>query len=228
MACILVSGKVEECYRRVRDIVNVGHFVHCKIRKTEYQPFEYVSDDYYNWRDRVTHVEIIILRELGFHVQPKHATGLLLNYLQSLDLIDLPKSSISQSSYNYLNDAYILHVFFSFLLFIFRLRGSLYILHDPATLACASIDLACEDHSMELPKEDSDWFLVFDVKNEDLTSCKSQIRRLYLEKIDHLLPLIPLELSVFSETILTRQKQGETERERETEREGNNKDERNE
>lgn len=116
MACILVSGKVEECYRRVRDIVNVGHFIHCKIRKIPHNPFEYVSDDYYNWRDRVTNVEIVILRELGFHVQPKHATSLFLNYLQSLDLlnknsndskipIETSTPSISQVSFNYLNDS---------------------------------------------------------------------------------------------------------------------------
>lgn len=45
MACTLIAGKVEECYRRVRDIVNVYYWL---AQRMQGQPsakiMDYVSD----------------------------------------------------------------------------------------------------------------------------------------------------------------------------------------
>jgi hypothetical protein len=83
MAALFVAGKVEECYRRARDVVNVFHWLHGRMRSGKGPSrLPYICDEYYRWRDRLTSAEMVLLSELGFHVQPagKESVLLLISY----------------------------------------------------------------------------------------------------------------------------------------------------
>ena len=174
MACTFIAGKVEECYRRVRDIVNIFYWLHqdiCGVKTPSI--LGYISNEYYRWRDQVTTVERLVLRALGFYVQPRHPTGLLVNYLNALEVVD-PR--LAQRAVNYVNDA----------------GGSVvYICHQPNVVACAAIRLAAKDFQMELPK-DPEWFRVFDVEEKELAKCCELICSVYTFKLDPTLSLTRL------------------------------------
>jgi hypothetical protein len=84
MACVYIAGKVEECPRRARDVVNAFYHLYCKVRNMPLKPMPYVCDIYYIWRDRLITAESIVLRDLGFRVQPELPVGLLISYLKIL------------------------------------------------------------------------------------------------------------------------------------------------
>lgn len=162
MGCTLVAGKVEECSRRVRDIVNTFHWLLQDVRSVSPKcMMDYIADEYYMWRDRITTVEMHILRDLGFHVQPRQPVGLLANYLNALELSDDPR--LSQRAINYINDG---------------MRGVVAVCHQPHVIACAAIELAAEDLKVELPEEPR-WYRVFDVERKDLEEASRLIKIVY-------------------------------------------------
>lgn len=169
MACILIASKVEECSRRVRDIVNIFHWLWSSIRnRLPYRMMEYVGEEYYKWRDRVTSLELVILRELGFHVQPDQPVGLLINYLNALEMSSDVR--VAQRALNYLNDG---------------LRTVVYLCYPPPVIACAAISLAADDFAVEMPEGEPHWWIVFDVHNlEQLQQAKNIIRSAYSYKVD--------------------------------------------
>ena len=127
---------------------------------------------------------MIVLRELGFHVQPCHPVGLLLSYLQALEITVFDPLT-AQRALNYMNDS---------------LRSVVHVRFQPNAIACAAIALAARDASIELPADPA-WFLVFDVCKEDYDSCRAAIKGLYEIRLDLDMPLVPAELAIFSETI---------------------------
>lgn len=177
MACAFIAGKIEECHRRARDIVNVFHWLLNRLLypNQKYKLLGYVSDEYYQWRDRVTEMEMIILRELGFMVQPHHPISLIANYLKALE-IDNPK--IAQRTINYANDSF---------------RSVACVCYQPPVLACAALTLAAIDFSLPLPM-DLPWFEIFEVSNSQLQHCIDLIKEVYT---------IPLDVSLFKTEGLT-------------------------
>jgi cyclin L len=195
MACVFVAGKVEECIRRARDIVNVFHHLYCVIRKLPAHPIDYVGDTYYVWRDRLCTTEAILLRELGFHVQPASPVGLLISYMKILEIADQKDDQfpeLPQMALNFLNDA---------------LKTQSYILFQPRVLAVSSIALALEKLGLThrlLPPPESlkhPWFTLFDVNETELAACMKLIMPVYNRELDVLLPLTKEELAIFTDSI---------------------------
>lgn len=194
MASVFVAGKVEECIRRARDIVNVFHHLYCLIRNLPAHPIPYVGDIYYVWRDRLCTQETLLLRELGFHVQPALPVGLLLSYLKILEM----DGDVSQSALNYLNDG---------------LKSNAYILFQPRVLATTAISLALDRHHLRLPDHHTNgttssshfithpWYSLFDVNQLELEECRRTIMSVYYRELDTLLPLTKEELAIFSDSI---------------------------
>lgn len=181
MACILIAGKVEECSRRVREIVNIFHWLWSSIRnQLPYRMMEYVGEEYYKWRDRVTTLELVILSELGFHVQPDQPVGLLINYLNALEMSSDVR--VAQRALNYLNDG---------------LRTVVYLCYPSPVIACAAISLAADDFGVEVPEGEPHWWVVFDVHSmKQLQQAKNVIRSAYSYKVDFTgVPLTREELS---------------------------------
>ncbi len=71
MASIFLSSKIEECPRRIRDVMNVFH--HIKLVRTGkiIKPMP-VDSNYYDTKNQVIKAERRILKELGFCVHVKH------------------------------------------------------------------------------------------------------------------------------------------------------------
>ena len=195
MSAVFVAGKVEECIRRARDIVNAFHHLYCLIRSLPAGPIEYVGDTYYVWRDRLCTTEALLLRELGFHVQPASPVGLLLSYMKILEVSEYKTSegqSFAQVALNYLNDA---------------LKTNAYILFQPRILAVTSISLAFDKLNLSstlLPPTESltaPWYTLFDVNETELTECKKIVMTIYNRELDVLLPLTKEELTIFATSI---------------------------
>lgn len=165
MGSFLVACKVEECQRRIRDVVNTFHWIMHQDpwlkspdtigMKAKYQHLAYVSDDYYDMRDRATNAESHLLSTLGFRVQPRHAVGLAAHYLYALSF----DKECSQLVINYLNDS---------------LYSPAYILFQPNVIACAAISLAVGKQAMPLS-----WNLVFGANLEDVENCVKSINHVY-------------------------------------------------
>lgn len=175
MACIFVAGKVEECHRRARDVVNVFYWILHRLEDPTHHRFAllgYVSDEYYRWRDRLTKMEMILLRELAFRVQPWHPAGLVVNYLRALEIED---QKLAQLSVNYMNDG---------------MASVACICYQPPVMACAAIGLAVSDLSVNLP-DNPPWFEVFDVKKLEMVHCMQLINDVYSISLDVSLFLAP-------------------------------------
>lgn len=130
MAALFVAGKVEECYRRARDIVNVFYWLHGRHRNGRGPArLPYICDEYYNWRDRLTTTEMFLLRDLGFRVQPeaKLAVLMLISYLQAFEGLARADPDLGQCALNLLNDAF---------------KTVAPLIFKPEELACGAIYLA--------------------------------------------------------------------------------------
>ncbi|PJF17514.1 hypothetical protein PSACC_02635 [Paramicrosporidium saccamoebae] len=174
MACTLIAGKVEECCRRIRDVVNIYFWLHQEIRGARpIRIMDYVADEYYKWRDRTTSAEMCVLRELGFHVQPRHPIGLLANYLNALELDD-PR--LAQRAINLTNDG---------------LRTVAYVCWQPAVLACAAVSWAAEECGVVLPDK---WAEVFNVEKEEMDKCAQVLSNVYEMNVVFDIPLISDDL----------------------------------
>jgi hypothetical protein len=172
MACTLLASKVEECPRRVRDIVNTFHYLYAYFRRMKYRPFRYTQDEYYEWRDRATDAEMRILRACSFRVTPFHPTGLLVSYLNALRLLD--SRDLCQCALNYLFDS---------------TRSVLSIRHMPNTVACACIRLAVDTESPRSAELPDGWNIVFDVSHADLDDAIAILRSVYSQPLDLDLPI---------------------------------------
>jgi len=150
MSSLFIACKVEESHRRIRDIINAFHRLRSPL------PLGYISEEYIRSRAKLIETEMIILKALGFHVQPTHAVLLLANYLRALDLS--PK--VGQLAINYLNDCY---------------YGPAPLFFELPVQACAAISLSLRAHRTNLP---DGWWLVFDVEESALKECVTCFRRI--------------------------------------------------
>lgn len=192
MAALFVAGKVEEAYRRVRDLINVFYRIYTGLRREEEEeePLGYVSNEYYEWRQRLTRTEMVLLAQLGFHLSAiPNPTILLVNYLRALQSASSSSAmtddggwkEFSQDALALLNDS----------------GWTVACLRWPSrVLAAACIKATAEERGMLLPMNPP-WFAVFDVVAEDLEACQRFLGRTYQIKLDTQLPLTPVELKVY-------------------------------
>lgn len=127
LGSIFLASKIEECPRKIQDIVNVFGYVICNqkglqnewlhyVDKVQLTPPphsymfclnfapEYIFKEFYLLKDSMFFAEISILGLLGFNVQVQHPHGFMINYLKSLELQD--NHDLAQRAWNYLNDRY--------------------------------------------------------------------------------------------------------------------------
>ncbi|KAJ3078585.1 hypothetical protein HK102_004384 [Quaeritorhiza haematococci] len=102
MGSIFLASKIEECPRKIRDIINVFDYLISYYRGIPYKPLEYSGQKFYEYKDGMIAAEINILAKLGFNVHVQHAYGFMINYLKILNLAD--NREFAQKAWNYLND----------------------------------------------------------------------------------------------------------------------------
>ena len=168
-------------------VVNVGHLLLFHVRQGQdgdgeehEEGMEYVSDAYYEWRDRVTRAEMGVLRALSFDVQPVILpTSLLASYLSALELQEC--ECIAQACMNYVNDAG---------------GGWTYAKYSLPLIICACIQMAvdaCSEPRIVLPDE---WYGVFDV-DEGIEGVMREMECIHSVTLDCTLPLTEEETRVF-------------------------------
>lgn len=122
----------------------------------------------YNLKNMAITAEMQILRKLGFIVHVQLPYNHMINYLRILGLED--DEEISKLAWNYLNDG---------------LRTNIYVTHEPPTIACAAIWLACRERGIKLPcRVGKEWWLLFDVDAINFKNAAAHIKRLYYKKLD--------------------------------------------
>lgn len=71
MAATLLSSKIDSHggWRKIRDIINVFYYIWQEIRSIKPKLMEYVNSQYYQWRDRLLRMELLVLKELAFNIE---------------------------------------------------------------------------------------------------------------------------------------------------------------
>lgn len=160
MSCIYLAGKVEEQHLRTRDIINVCH----RYFRPGSFPME-LNEKFWELRDSVVQCELLILRQLNFHVSFEHPHKYLLHYLLSLrNLLNRhawSRTPISETAWALLKDSY---------------HGLVCIHHKPQHLALAVLYLALHTYGVQVPTGEKEWWQVL---CEDIT--KSQIEAIMTE-----------------------------------------------
>jgi len=163
MACVFLAAKIEECPRRLRDVINVCDHIKQKTVKSGVvpTPMDYYGTQYTNIKNNVIKSERRILKELGFCVHVKHPHKIIITYLQMLDhQTNVP---LARSAWNFMNDS---------------LRTDVFVRFSPDLIACACIFLAARTVKVNLPLRPP-WWLLFDATRDDIEDICSCILRLY-------------------------------------------------
>lgn len=114
----------------------------------------YVSEaDYFAFQNRLLAIEARILYTLSFDTHVSLPHPLAVTYLQTLDFLSQPKSTISLRTIQHLNTALLS-------------PQMLYLTHQPHALATAAIYNAARDVGAKMPE--CEWWEVFDVDREEL------------------------------------------------------------
>ena len=182
MACIFLAAKLEECQKRIKDILNVFHCIFqfhemesmlpsSGSSATESQEiaattttssFDFLdpqSTRFYEMSQDLIKAEHDILRELGFVLTVDHPHKFLLVYLQILG----GSTALAQQAWNYLNDS---------------LRTQLCVRFKPEIIASGAIYLAARKLGIVLP-ENPPWWELFDANKAQLLEVARTILDLY-------------------------------------------------
>lgn len=185
MGALFLATKLTETPRRVREVVNVFHALSTVRLMQPYQGLDYIGGEYYDWRDRVTFSEAVLLRELGFQsLDIRTPYALLIHYCQLYGL--LAKGDICRKGLGYLNDSY---------------HTEVHVVFQPNVIACACLALAdqrpepttdpanssqaeSESHALAstvkhcLPMKPA-WYQVFSVAYDELLAASTMILSYY-------------------------------------------------
>ncbi|TPX39511.1 hypothetical protein SeMB42_g06348 [Synchytrium endobioticum] len=183
MGAIFLASKVEECPRRIAQMVLVFHHLVSTrahgVPPANYKPVDHLSPTWLDYKDGMIAAEINILAKLGFNVQVEHPYGYMINYLQSLGLSD--DEEFSQIAWNFLNDSY---------------RTNVSVCYQPWTIACAVIYLVSRIRAIPLPKNPH-WYALFDAELEDMENIAGHIMWLYKKAPVRNLPTTVSELKAY-------------------------------
>ena len=161
MGCVLLSSKVEEAYRRTRDVISV--FNHAKQVRGSKRPVQPVILDQHcsNLKNQVIKAERRVLKELGFCVHVKNAHKIVVMYLQIIGSEE--DHDLVQQTWNYMNDS---------------LRTDVFVRYSPETIACACIYLSGRKLGIVLAKKPA-WYPLFGCHEDDLKDIFIRILKLY-------------------------------------------------
>ncbi|XP_062622271.1 cyclin-L1-like [Saccostrea cucullata] len=160
MGCINLASKIEECPRRLRDVINVVHHIKQVRSQKTIHPL-ILDQNYITTKNQVIKAERRILKELGFCVHVQHPHKVIVMYLQVLEAEK--NQRLVQCAWNYMNDSF---------------RTDVFVRFQPETIACACIYLAARQLQIPLPNSPS-WFAIFNVDEQNIQEICLTILKLY-------------------------------------------------
>lgn len=107
MATVFLACKAEEEYRELKHIICVFDYLLRALQQLSYRPLSSFSEEYYAFRENCLQLEMLFLREIGFHVRIEKPFGILASFLKVMDLVEGNKE-FCQRALNYLNDCFYL------------------------------------------------------------------------------------------------------------------------
>ncbi|GAX75351.1 hypothetical protein CEUSTIGMA_g2795.t1 [Chlamydomonas eustigma] len=162
-ACTFVASKLEECPRRLRDILMVfdRQFKRgSKYERSGIPVLEPATRDYLAAKDTVIRYERELLRAFGFIVHAEHPHNFVINYVHFLG----GDNEFMQLAWNILNDS---------------LRTTLCVRFKAEVVACGAIFYAARKMQVALP-ESVPWWDLFSCSTEQLVEVVKVLHELYL------------------------------------------------
>lgn len=172
MASLFLGAKVEEYPRKARDMIDVfTHAISTKLNRDillYYEDFDKIKEDLFTTEKK-------ILKNLGFDLLSSYPHKILVNYyhaiVRALDpdhnvWRERENNRVIQRAWNYCNDS---------------LRTDIFLRFTKETVACACIEMACEDCDMQFPKstKGQPWYSLFTKHEDDVKTSMEMIRNLY-------------------------------------------------
>ncbi|KAI9302679.1 cyclin-like protein [Cunninghamella echinulata] len=184
LGALFLATKVEESTVRLTHLITVyDHLIRRTQKQSTMPPLDPFSQRAYDLKSMTITAEMQILKRLGFNVQVQLPYSLMINYLRILGLED--DKTIPTLAWNYLNDS---------------LRTIVHVVYPPQVIAVASIWISCRDQQIKLPTEKgNEWWLLFDVNENDVTTVAVLIKQLYLQPIDR--STLPLTINQLQDCI---------------------------
>jgi len=161
MTCIYLACKTQEERRHHSDIINVFDRLTFKIDPSvsHYRVLEKDSNPRYDrWRKILIDNELLLLRELGYHLDTILPHQFILEFVSNLAC-----DSISQKAWEYLNDS-------------FRIPEVIDL--DASVLACAAIFLAARNMRVKLPNNPP-WYECFGADGNEIRRVAQMILEIY-------------------------------------------------
>jgi hypothetical protein len=175
MAALFLGAKIEEYPRNVRSVIDVfTHVIAKKLNRNivlSYSQHEKV-------REELITAERRLLKTLGFNLLSDYPHKIVVNYYHAIAHALDPEGNLwnerdklrlIQIAWNYCNDS---------------LRLDIFIKYSKVVVACACIQMACEDTGMLLPKstEGLNWFNLFVSNEHEVLEAIRIIKKLYHRK----------------------------------------------
>jgi len=165
LGALFLATKVEECQRKMRDVLAVFMHLEQKRKGLAPQPIDIYSNRYTAYKDYLIKAEREILKELGFILYTEHPHKLILNYVKLLTADDPTLKKLSQYAWNFINDSQRTDVCTNF---------------APEVICCAALWMGARVLQIKLPSNGSPpWWELFDARKEEMDAVCAQVAALY-------------------------------------------------
>lgn len=168
LGTLFLATKIEECPRKMRDVLAVFMHLEQKRKGVEPpQPIDIYSNRYATYKERLIRAEREILKELGFVLYTEHPHKFLFHYVKLLTVDETAQKDLSQYAWNFINDAQ---------------RTDACIRYGPETISCAALWMAGRVLQIKLPSASGDappWWELFDARKEDMDDVCARVIALY-------------------------------------------------
>lgn len=159
MAALFLAAKIEECPRKTREVIEV--FTHVLSKKLK-RDILLTPDRQDKVRGELITAERRLLKNLGFNLLSSYPHKILVNYYFAIvNFLDRDHNvwkerdnqQLLQIAWNYCNDGS---------------RTDIFLKYSKEAVACACIQMACEDTRMFFPKstDGREWYQLFKDESE--------------------------------------------------------------
>lgn len=175
MAALFLAAKIEEHPRKAREVIDVFTYViSSKLRREISLSFS----QHEKIREELITAERILLKTLGFNLLSSYPHKIVVNYYLAVVRVLDPEHNVwrerdnqrlLQLAWNYCNDS---------------LRLDVFIRYSKEVVACACIQMACEDYGMLFPRstDGRNWYCLFVTDEQEVRESIEIIRNLYSRK----------------------------------------------